>query len=86
MYYGKIKKGNKKKAQWIMTQAKQAANVGVRSDPRMKVYYEKIVKRRHHNIAINHSRRRKDASHTLVHADRRHALQREKGEALRVKA
>jgi transposase len=50
MYYGKIKDGNKK-AQWIMT---QVANVAVRSDPRMKEYYDRIVKRHHHNVAITH--------------------------------
>ena len=50
VYYGKIKDGNKK-AQWMMT---QVANVAVRADPRMKAYYERLVKRRHHNVAITH--------------------------------
>ena len=48
MYYGKIKDGNKE-AQWILT---QVANVAGRADPRMKTYYARIVKRRHHNVAI----------------------------------
>jgi transposase len=52
MYYGKIKKGSKKKAQWIMT---QVANVAAQHDPRMKAYYDRLVKRGlHHNIAITH--------------------------------
>jgi transposase len=50
IYYGKMKDGNKK-AQWIMT---QVANVAAQRDPRMKAYYEKIVKRHHHNVAITH--------------------------------
>lgn len=50
LYYGKIKDGNKK-AQWIMI---QVANVAARHDPRMKAYYDKVVKRHHHNIAITH--------------------------------
>src|SRR5579875_3100660 len=50
IYYGKMKDGNKK-AQWIIT---QVANVAAQRDPRMKAYYEKIVKRHHHNVAITH--------------------------------
>lgn len=41
MYYGKMKKGSKK-AQWIMI---QVANVAAQHDPRMKAYYDRLVKR-----------------------------------------
>jgi transposase len=50
-YYGKMKKGSRR-AQWIMT---QVGNVAARHDPRMKAYYDRLVKRGlHHNVAITH--------------------------------
>ena len=40
-----------KRYDWIMI---QAANTAVRTDDRMKKYYQRIVKRHGHSIAITH--------------------------------
>lgn len=69
LYHGKMKDGSKK-VQWIMT---QVANIAVQYDPRMKAYYEKLVKKHHHNIA-------------MVHVDARHTLQRKKRASVQFKA
>lgn len=50
LYMGKMK-GGSKKACWMMV---QVANAAVRADPRLRCYYEKKVKRLHHNVAITH--------------------------------
>ena len=50
LYMGKMK-GGSKKACWMMV---QAANAAVRADPRLQHYYERKVKRLHHNVAITH--------------------------------
>ncbi len=50
LYHGKMKDGSKK-VQWIMT---QAANAAIRSDTRLKTFYERKFKRHHHNVAISH--------------------------------
>jgi len=50
MYMGNMKDGNKR-AQWIMT---KVANSAALHDPRMRAYYERIVKRHNYNVAITH--------------------------------
>jgi transposase len=50
LYMGKMKGGNKK-VRWIMT---QAANTAIRTDPRMQAYYERKLRRHHHNVAVTH--------------------------------
>ncbi len=54
LYMGKMKGGSKKVC-WIMVLV-QAANAAVRADPRLQSYYEKKVKRLHHNVALTHVR------------------------------
>ncbi len=49
-YMGKMKDGNKR-AQWIMT---EVANAAAQHDQRMKAYYDRIVRRHNHNVAITH--------------------------------
>jgi transposase len=49
-YMGKMK-GGSKKACWMMV---QAANAAIRSDERLRRYYERKAKRLHHNVAITH--------------------------------
>jgi len=50
LYMGRMKGGNRK-VRWIMT---QAANAAIRSDPRMRTYYERKIRRHHHNVAVTH--------------------------------
>jgi transposase len=50
LYMGRMKGGNSK-VRWIMT---QAANIAFRTDPRMRSYYERKIRRHHHNVAITH--------------------------------
>jgi transposase len=50
LYMGRMK-GGSRKVKWIMT---QAANSAIRSDPRMRAYYERKLRRHHHNVAVTH--------------------------------
>jgi transposase len=50
LYMGKMK-GGSRKVKWIMI---QAANTAIRSDPRMRAYYERKLRRHHHNVAVTH--------------------------------
>jgi len=50
LYMGKMK-GGSRKVNWIMI---QAANTTIRSDPRMKAFYERKLRRHHHNVAVTH--------------------------------
>ena len=44
-------KGGSRKVKWIMI---QAANAVIRTDPRMRAYYERKLRRHHHNVAVTH--------------------------------
>jgi len=50
LYMGKMKSGSRK-VKWIMI---QAANAAVRTDPRMRTFYERKLRRHHHNVAVTH--------------------------------
>jgi transposase len=50
LYMGRMK-GGSRKVKWIMI---QAANTATRTDPRMKAYYERKLRRHHHNVAVTH--------------------------------
>jgi transposase len=50
LYMGRMK-GGSRKVKWIMT---QAAHTAIRTDPRMRVYYERKLRRHHHNVAVTH--------------------------------
>lgn len=50
LYMGRMKEGNRK-VKWIMT---QAANTAIRTDPRMRAYYERKLRRHNHNVAVTH--------------------------------
>jgi len=50
LHMGKMKDGNTK-LRWIMS---QAANVAAKCDPRMKAFYERKLRKHHHNVAITH--------------------------------
>jgi hypothetical protein len=50
LYMGRMK-GGSRKVKWIMI---QAANTAIRSDPRMKAYHERKLRRHHHNVAVTH--------------------------------
>ncbi|CDI06478.1 hypothetical protein NITUZ_60005 [Candidatus Nitrosotenuis uzonensis] len=50
LYMGRMKQGNKK-VNWILT---QAAQTSARTDERMKQFYQRVVRRYRHSIAITH--------------------------------
>ena len=50
LYMGRMK-GGSRKVKWITI---QAANTAVRTDPRMRTYYERKLRRHHHNVAVTH--------------------------------
>jgi transposase len=50
LYMGRMKEGNRK-VKWIMT---QAANTAIRTDPRMRAYYERKLRRHNHNVSVTH--------------------------------
>ena len=50
LHMGRMKGGNRK-VQWVVI---QAANAAIRSDPRMRAYYERKIRRHHHNVAVTH--------------------------------
>jgi len=50
LYMGRMK-GGSRKVKWIMI---QAANTAIRSDHRLKAYYERKLRRHHHNVAVTH--------------------------------
>jgi transposase len=50
LYMGRMK-GGSRKVKWIMT---QAANTAIRTDLRMQAYYERKLRRHHHNVAVTH--------------------------------
>jgi transposase len=50
LYMGRMK-GGSRKVKWIMI---QAANTAIRTDLRMRTYYERKLRRHHHNVAVTH--------------------------------
>ena len=50
LYMGRMK-GGSRKVKWIMI---QAANTAIRSDHRLKAFYERKLRRHHHNVAVTH--------------------------------
>lgn len=60
LYYGRMKKAANRRVNWYLV---QAANVAVRRDPRLKAYYERVMKRHadKHSIAIPH------VAHKMIH-------------------
>ncbi len=64
LYMGRMK-GGSRKVKWIMT---QAANTAIRSDPRMRAYYERKLRRHHHNVAVTHVGEQ-DAANNLAYAN-----------------
>jgi transposase len=50
LYMGRMK-GGSRKVKWIMI---QAANTAIRTDPRMRAYHERKLRRHHHNVAVTH--------------------------------
>jgi transposase len=50
LYMGRMK-GGSRKVKWIMI---QAANTAIRTDHRMQAFYERKLRRHHHNVAVTH--------------------------------
>jgi hypothetical protein len=63
---GRMKSGSKK-VKWIMI---QAANAAIRTDPRMRTYYERKLRSHHHNVVTHVANKMLRITWHMLHENR----------------